>query len=221
MSIDKFGRYNRYTSANVIRGPAGTGYRLTDEGDYDIENKRLCYVGDAISDEDAVSLKILKQNCLYQIDNQYDAASKNIINLAQPKLSTDAATKLYVDEKLPVITDGIYNFDGCRLSNIGNPKTPTDAVNKEYLINAVEEIENKLFQKTIIKSNNEVDFMNLKLINVAEPVSMTDAVNKEYLFDKLITFRDNMYKVLYGIYKKTTNDEPIKSEEDWKKDYYL
>ena len=64
---------------NVVRGPTGEGFRLTDEGDYDIDNKRLCNVGNAVSEEDAVSFKILKENCLYQIDNQYDVALKRCV----------------------------------------------------------------------------------------------------------------------------------------------
>lgn len=144
MSIDKFGRFNRHTRINVVRGPAGEGFRLTDEGDYDIENKRLCNVGDVVSEEDAVSFKILKENCLYQIDDQYDAAFKNIINLADPKSLTDAATKSYVDARIPTVSNGICNFEGYKLNNIGYPSDPTDAVSKQFITDIFNRIQQRV-----------------------------------------------------------------------------
>lgn len=211
MSIDKFGRYNPYPRS--IRGPVCQGIDLTDDGDIDIQYKRLCNVADAVFEEDAVNLNTLKQNSLCQIDDiHYDAISRKIINLAPPKLPTDAVIKSYVDEKLPVITNEICDFNGFRLINIGYPETTTDAVNKEFIL---KEIENKCFKKT----KSEVDFEKLRLTNIATPLDMTDAINKEYLFERLSLFRDNIYRMLYNIYRKTTNDKPIKSNEDWIKEY--
>lgn len=211
MSIDKFGRYN--PCPRSIRSPVCRGIDFTDNGDVDIQYKRLCNVADAIYEEDAVNLNTLKQNCLCPIDNiHYDAISRKIINLATPTLSADAATKSYVDEKLPVINSEICDFNGHRLSNIGYPETSTDAVNKEFIIN---EIENKLFQKT----KYEVDFEKLRLTNIAAPLDKTDAVNKEFLFERLSLFRDNIYRILYNIYKKTTNDNPIKNKDAWMNEY--
>lgn len=156
MSIDKFGRYNRHMRINVVRGPTGEGFRLTDEGDYDIDNKRLCNVGNAVSEEDAVSFKILKENCLYQTDNQYDVALKNIINLADPKLLTDAATKSYVDTKIPTVSNGICNFEGYRLNNIGYPSVPTDAVSKQFILDTV----NIVQQRVEDRLGNFVNILN-------------------------------------------------------------
>lgn len=212
MSVDKFGRFNPYPYRS-IHGSVCRSIDLTDDGDIDFRYKRLCSVADAILEDDAVNLNTLQQNCLCQIDDiHYDAIGKKITNLAQPKLPADVATKSYVDEKLPVITDEICNFNGHRLTNIGYPETSTDAVNKEFLLN---EIENKIFQKT----NYEVNFETLRLANVATPLDMTDAVNKQYLFERLSLFRDDMYRILYTIYKKTTNDRPIKNQDVWMKEY--
>ena len=53
------------TSSTAIcsqRGLPGVGFQLTDDGNYDINGKRLTDVADSIDDGDAVSLKVLKEH---------------------------------------------------------------------------------------------------------------------------------------------------------------
>lgn len=59
MSIDVFGR--RLVHADVSRGPPGLGFKLTADGNFDIENRKLCNVGDAVDQDDAVNLKSMKK----------------------------------------------------------------------------------------------------------------------------------------------------------------
>lgn len=66
MSVDVFGR--QLTSKSVIksisgggRGPPGNGFKLTADGQYDIDNKRLCNIADPIENNDAVSLKLMRK----------------------------------------------------------------------------------------------------------------------------------------------------------------
>ena len=42
------------------RGLPGVGFKLTDDGNYDIDGKRLTNVADSTDDNDAVNLKVLK-----------------------------------------------------------------------------------------------------------------------------------------------------------------
>ena len=44
------------------RGLPGVGFKLTDDGGYDIDGKRLTNVADSIDDSAAVSLKVLKEH---------------------------------------------------------------------------------------------------------------------------------------------------------------
>lgn len=62
MSIDKFGRrlINEKIRSVSSRGPPGVGFKTTADGQYDIDNKRLCNIADPQEPNDAVSLKTLE-----------------------------------------------------------------------------------------------------------------------------------------------------------------
>lgn len=65
MSVDVFGRQLGKSKTRVglyARGPAGDGFKLTHEGQYDMNYKRLCNIADAIKPNDAISMKIMKSN---------------------------------------------------------------------------------------------------------------------------------------------------------------
>ena len=53
------------------RGLPGIGFKLTDDGDYDIDGKRLTNVADSIDDSDAVSLKLLKEHTQVSQNNYH------------------------------------------------------------------------------------------------------------------------------------------------------
>lgn len=59
MSVDVFGRQLGRTEGT--RGPPGFGFRLTAEGQYDVENKRLCNVAESSEPNDAVNLNLAKR----------------------------------------------------------------------------------------------------------------------------------------------------------------
>lgn len=59
MSVDVFGRQFSATKYKLLRGPPGKSFPLTDDGHYDMKQKRLCNLGDVMHDGDAVSLKSL------------------------------------------------------------------------------------------------------------------------------------------------------------------
>lgn len=62
MSIDVFGR--QITKGSIkstvgARGPPGEGFQVTPDGQYDIHNRRLCHIGDAIELNDATTIKVV------------------------------------------------------------------------------------------------------------------------------------------------------------------
>ena len=54
-----------------IDGKDGTGFKLTDKGNYDIDGKRLTDVADSIGDNDAVNLKVLKEHTQVSQNNYH------------------------------------------------------------------------------------------------------------------------------------------------------
>ncbi|XP_044005885.1 uncharacterized protein LOC122850894 [Aphidius gifuensis] len=88
MSIDIFGRQSKNkNSLQSIRGPPGDGFKRTSDGHYNINNKRLCNVADALESNDATSVKITKTiikeetRILYQLNKSLrdDVDNNNII----------------------------------------------------------------------------------------------------------------------------------------------
>lgn len=61
MSIDVFGHpLTRPAATRGPRGPSGTGFNLTTDGNYNIEGKRLCNVENAEELNDVVNLKLAR-----------------------------------------------------------------------------------------------------------------------------------------------------------------
>lgn len=61
-TVDKFGHYRGYRSAEARlgpRGPAGEGFALNADGNYDMKKKRLTNVGDGKDLDDAVTVRHL------------------------------------------------------------------------------------------------------------------------------------------------------------------
>ena len=59
MSVDVFGRKLEQRSGGGSRGPPGVGYKLTADGQYDADNKRLYNVAPSKQLNDAVNLDAL------------------------------------------------------------------------------------------------------------------------------------------------------------------
>ena len=58
MSVDAFGRASKRSKIGE-RGPPGEGYKLTSQGDYDLDNRKLRNLADPAEETDAVTLKVL------------------------------------------------------------------------------------------------------------------------------------------------------------------
>ena len=67
--------FEKYTDKNCdVRGPAGRdgiGFKLTGGGNYDIDGKRLTNLAESVDDNDAVSLKVLKEHTQVSQNNYH------------------------------------------------------------------------------------------------------------------------------------------------------
>jgi len=60
MSVDIFGRALKKKKNEAARGPPGVGYKLTSDGQFDTEDRRLCNLAAPLEPNDAVNLQTLK-----------------------------------------------------------------------------------------------------------------------------------------------------------------
>lgn len=74
MSIDVFGRHLE-RAAEASRGPPGVGFKITSDGHYDVDNKRLCNVSEAKEQFDAVNLGLAQRIIQNEIRTVYNVTS--------------------------------------------------------------------------------------------------------------------------------------------------
>ena len=74
MSIDVFG--HTLNRAKGSPGPPGIGYKLTIDGQYDIENKKLCNVADPQQPKDVVNLETLRKIIQIEIQGMIDITTR-------------------------------------------------------------------------------------------------------------------------------------------------
>lgn len=79
MSIDVFGHVF-VENKEIIKGSPGLGFQLTNEGNFDIQDKILCNVADAIGSNDAVNLRTVEK-LLQDIVNKFDKIEKRVRHL--------------------------------------------------------------------------------------------------------------------------------------------
>lgn len=82
--IDKFGRSDvrKHSIDKQRRGPAGNGFKLTADDNFDLEKKRLTNIGRPIASNDAVTKEYLIRELLRHLkihENKFNEKMDNII----------------------------------------------------------------------------------------------------------------------------------------------
>jgi len=167
-------------------GPPGVGFKLTLDGNYDMESKNLKHCKNPIDDQDVST----KRYVLNELENKYQNL-KEVIKSA--KTNIDDSFLNFVketSEKIKQLNDTLkndlaknylYSQDGhifdAKDRRIGNVKDPIESkhvVNKRYLE-----------KKALILKVNAYDADNKKISNVADPIANKDVVTKEYVDRKV------------------------------------
>ena len=73
-SVDVFGR-QLTRSVGGSRGPPGEGFKITLDGQYDMDNRRLCNLADPTSNNDAVSMRVLQSTVQQEVRLTYAVTS--------------------------------------------------------------------------------------------------------------------------------------------------
>lgn len=161
-----------------------------------------------------------------------DAGQNNIVNVADPINSSDAATKQYVDDhKLQgnftqgqvIIAqtngDAIQGFDNLTFQLNGtkgtltlSPTTDLSIVNSTNAVGlgsggSLTSLGGASFDKNVyIGGQLDVNLQNIK--NVAIPIEDYDAVNKIYVDNVINSINENIYGNSYTLNNSTTDDVP-------------
>lgn len=159
MSIDVFGRQltkNLIKGAAATRGPPGEGFRVTPDGQYDMNNKRLCNVGEPKEINDATSIKVARSivkeetHALYQITKSLRDECDNIsllINSVQSTFENHQRTyRLDIDSIQTLATrnvESIQQLDS-KLSTLDKTcnNIQTSIRNFEKILKTLEEAKN-------------------------------------------------------------------------------
>ena len=65
-SVDVFGR-QLTRSIGGSRDPPGEGFKITLDGQYDMDNRRLCNLADPTSNNDAVSMRVMQSTVQQEV----------------------------------------------------------------------------------------------------------------------------------------------------------
>ena len=166
MSVDKFGR--RQAVVNVRRETKSTlseniGIRLNDDGDLDVDNKRICNVGDPSSRGDAVPLKYVQDNCFITSEDSADFKGKRVINVNNPVELTDAVNKFYVDDRCLQYKDDdddVIDARHHRITSVKNPQLEDDVASKRYVDTNRFIVEQQLMKNKLFASNELYNAVN-------------------------------------------------------------
>lgn len=76
MSLDVFRRHFGKATATASRGPPGLGFKVTTDGGYDIDGKRICNVAKAVGEQGAVNLKLARHILQNEVRLVYTVTSR-------------------------------------------------------------------------------------------------------------------------------------------------
>ena len=80
-SVDVFGR-QLTKSVGRSRAPPGKGFKITLDGQYDMDNRRLYNLADPTSDSDAVSMRVMQSTVQQEVrlPNAVTSSLRNDVN---------------------------------------------------------------------------------------------------------------------------------------------
>ncbi|GBM76989.1 hypothetical protein AVEN_9210-1 [Araneus ventricosus] len=137
------------------RGSPGIGFKLTDDGNYDMEKKKLKNVDEPvdISDVSAKSyvnliknglksdiVELQKRILIHSEHGDFDAKGKIIGNVKDPLNNLNVVNKQFFERNALTLSqtntipsEEFYDLEGIPLKNLSNPQDKNDAVHKQYV----------------------------------------------------------------------------------------
>ena len=192
----------------IVKGLPGVGFKLTDDGDYDIQNKKLRNVASPETNND-VTTKSYVDNKALLVDGSnkmlgaLNMDNRRVENIAPARHGqSDAVSSLHLhnfyfdlntnDGKIEA--QNPIDMKDQKISNLAEGTDNSDAITKHQLQTGLApkadktELSNYLKKDGSIALTNNLDLGNNKIVNVKEATSGTDVVNFTQLNNELYKY---------------------------------
>ena len=192
----------------IVKGLPGVGFKLTDDGGYDIQNKKLRNVASPETNND-VTTKSYVDNKALLVDGSnkmlgaLNMDNRRIENVAPARHGfSDAVSSLHLhnfyfdlntnDGKIEA--QNPIDMKNEKISNLAEGTDNSDAITKHQLQTGLApkadktELSNYLKKDGSIALTNNLDLGNNKIVNVKEATSGTDVVNFTQLNNELYKY---------------------------------
>ena len=189
----------------IVKGLPGVGFKLTDAGDYDMQNKKLRNVASPQTNNDATTKSYVDNKALLvdgsnKMLGALNMDNRRIENVAPARHGfSDAVSSLHLttfffdlntnDGKIEA--QNPIDMKNEKISNLAEGTDNSDAITKHQLETGLApkadktELANCLKKDGSIALTNNLDLGNNKIVNVKEATSGTDAVNFTQLNNEL------------------------------------
>ena len=191
----------------IVKGLPGVGFKLTDAGDYDIQNKKLRNVAPPETNND-VTTKSYVDNKVLLVDGSnkmlgaLNMDNRRVENLAPARHGfSDAVSSLHLNTFFfdlntndgKIEAQNPIDMKNQKILGVKDPILHSDASNKFYVDSSLNfkadktELANYLTKDGSISVTSDFDFGNNKISNLAEGTGNSDAVTKHQLQTGLST----------------------------------
>ena len=191
----------------IVKGLPGVGFKLTDAGDYDIQNKKLRNVAPPETNND-VTTKSYVDNKALLVDGSnkmlgaLNMDNRRVENLAPARHGfSDAVSGLHLNTFFfdlntndgKIEAQNPIDMKNQKILGVKDPILHSDASNKFYVDSSLNfkadktELANYLKKDGSISVTSDFDFGNNKISNLAEGTGNSDAVTKHQLQTGLST----------------------------------
>ena len=192
----------------IVKGLPGVGFKLTDDGDYDIQNKKLRNVASPETNND-VTTKSYVDNKALLVDGSnkmlgaLNMDNRRVENIAPARHGfSDAVSSLHLNTFFfdlntndgKIEAQNPIDMKDQKISNLAEGTDNSDAITKHQLETGLApkadktELSNYLKKDGSIALTNNLDLGDNKIVNVKEATSGTDAVNFTQLNNELYKY---------------------------------
>ena len=192
----------------IVKGLPGVGFKLTDAGDYDMQNKKLRNVASPETNND-VTTKSYVDNKALLVDGSnkmlgaLNMDNRRVENIAPARHGqSDAVSSLHLNNFYfdlntndgKIEAQNPIDMKDQKISNLAEGTDNSDAITKHQLETGLApkadktELSNYLKKDGSIALTNNLDLGDNKIVNVKEATSGTDAVNFTQLNNELYKY---------------------------------